>query len=526
MERSLDTFIRPRRLLGVMALATLGCLSAAWTDPASAAKNDSSANAKSSKDELATLISQFESVGMSRASAEKLAARIVAGDAEALATGRLIAESAGRLQTVGAEEADFGRIAEEIARRRLTDGTNGGAADALVGAAELKAVLDPRIVAQLPANAAGRAGQVARAVVKARGELQLVGEDGSAIGDALLAGIVRQGTGGLQADRLIRDTIQPIVDQHATQSAAARAAAKPGSAGIGSPSAGTRESGRTAASDRHQGPGSSGRPPGDGGSNGTGSHGGGGGGGEPGGPADDTGGGGGGGGGGGSGSSGSSGSSSSSSDSDSDDDKGGDGGGAETAADEPIEHLGLDGEFEMNGERHPTESAGGTPRAPGMEKERGSGVELSNATGGRLGGTEAANARRGLDLKRNGGGTVNPDPQSDQGSGVLLTSKEQNDARRGLGMASGGGLINPNRDKLGGVVVTDRDLKELGLKGTGGAKGPTDNSGRTPPPQAPQSPLAGAGPIVPPSGLKNAATVSNIGQAPALKAEVKAGLGQ
>ncbi|WP_421793222.1 hypothetical protein [Hydrocarboniphaga effusa] len=514
-------FIRPRRLLGVMALATLGCLSAAWTDPASAAQNDSSANAKSSKDELATLISQFESVGMSRASAEKLAARIVAGDAEALATGRLIADSAARLQTVGAEEADFGRIAEEIARRRLTDGTNGGAADALVGAAELKAVLDPKIVAQLPANAAGRAGQVARAVVKARGELQLVGEDGSAIGDALLAGIVRQGTGGLQADRLIRDTIQPIIDQHtAAQSAAARAAAKPGSAGIGSGSAGTRESGRTAASDRYQGTGSGSRRPGDGGSNGTSSNGDGGGGGEPGGPADDTGGGGGGG-------SGSSGSSSSSSDSDSGNDEGGDGGGTETAADdEPIEHLGLDGEFEMNGERHPTASTGGTPRAPGMEKERGSGVELSTATGGRLGGTEAANARRGVDLKANGGGTVNPDPQSDKGSGVLLTTKEQNDARRGLGMATGGGLINPNRDKLGGVVVTDRDLKELGLKGSGGAKGPTDSSGRTPPTQAPQSPLAGAGPIVPPSGLKNAATVSNIGQAPALKAEVKAGLGQ
>lgn len=122
---------------------------------------------------------------------------------------------------------------------------------------------------------------------------------------------------------------------------------------------------------------------------------------------------------------------------------------------------------------------------------------------------------------------MNPDPQFDQGSGVLLTHKEQNDARRALGMASGGGLINPNRDKLGGVVATDRDLKELGLKGNGGAKGPTESSGRSAPTQAPQSPLAGAGPIVPPSGLRNSAAASGISQqAPALKAEVKAGLGK
>lgn len=508
MDRRSHRFIRPRRLLLATAIATLSCLSASWAGQAIAAKDrpPAAGGAKSSKDERTKLISELESIGLSTATAERLADRILAGDQEALANGRLLTASAGRLQWVGADERLSSRVLEEIARRRLTDPTEGGAADGLVGTVEVETLVGSQLATQLPAHAAQQAGRVSRALIKAKGELQLVGEDGSALGDRLLATIVRQGAIGQQADRLIRDTVQPIVDRAAAQ--------QPGAAGLGG--GGTSSgSGRTPASERYPGPGAgSGRP--GGGGDGSGAKGGNGdGGGEPGGPGPggDTAGGGGG---------GSGGSGSASSDSGGDSGNGGDNGSggsndSTAAADEPIEHLGLDGEFEMNGEKHPIESPG-TPRAPGMEKERGSGTELSTATSGRLGGTEAANARRGVDLKRNGGGTVNPDPQSGQPSGVMLTTKERNDARRGLGMATGGGLINPNRDKLNGHVVTDRDLKELGLKGSGGAKGPTDSSGRTPPTQAPQSPLAGAGPVVPPSGLKNAATVSNIDSAPALKA--------
>lgn len=510
MERSAHRSTRPQRLIGLIALCTLSSLSAGWASQTLAAKDSppAASSAQSSKNERAKLISELESIGMSTATAERLADRIIAGDQEALATGRLLVNSAGRLQWVGADEPATRRVLEEIARRRLTDGSEGGAADGLVGVVEVESLVGAPLAAQLPAHARQQAGRVSRALIKARGELQRVGEDGSAIGDRLLASIVRQGAIGQQADRLIRDTVQPIVDRAASEQL--------GSNGLGSGTV-SRDTGRTPASDRYPGPGtSSGRPSSGGGNGGDGKAGSGG---QP--AGSGSGGGGDTGGGGGDGGSGGSDSASSGDDSNNDDDNSGD-----TAADdEPIEHLGLDGEFSMNGENYPIDSPG-TPRAPGMEKERGSGLELSNTTGGRLGGTDAANARRGVDLKRNGGGTVNPDPQSGKPSGVMLTTKEQNDARRGLGMASGGGLINPNRDKLNGQAVTDRDLKELGLKGNGGAKGPTDGSGRTAPTQAPKSPLAGAGPIVPPSGLENAATVSNIGKAPTLKVEVKAGLGQ
>ncbi len=541
------------RLLAIALVVT----TSAWSPGATAApaKPATPASSQASKANLARMVSELESIGMSTASATELATRVLAGDPHAQATAKLIVESAARLQWVGASASDMQRVAAEIDRRKLTDGSEGGAADALVGLVEVENLVGPERAAQLPAHAANQAGRVSRALIKAQGRLQQAGEADSAIGEQLIDRIVREGVIGQQAERLIARTVDPIIEAHKAEqlgsgrSEASQAAGRAQTGPIGAGAQAPVNLGGSVASGslRH---GSDGIAP-NGGHHGAGGA-------TSGGPigastssragapvgndaagASDRGKGGGGssqGGGQGSGSDGTqsasggggSGSGSGSGSDDNDDDGSDDSQGGDTAAadDQPIEHLGLDGEFTLNGEHHPTESSG-TPRAPGMEKERGSGTELSNATGGRLGGSEASRAQRHVGLQAGGGGTVDPDPQSGQPSGVLLTPKEHNDARRGLGTAAGGGLINPNRDKINGTAVTDRDLKDLHLKGNGGAKGPTEG-GRTPPTQAPNSPLAGAGPIVPPSGLRNAASVTAAPQvaAPQLKAEVKAGLGQ
>lgn len=148
------------------------------------------------------------------------------------------------------------------------------------------------------------------------------------------------------------------------------------------------------------------------------------------------------------------------------------------------------------------EPANSTPRAPGMEKETGTGLGLSQATGGKLGGQEANNAMRGVDLKAGGGGAAGPGARDATSSGVILTGEEQRNAATALDMARTGGVTDPHALDRGGMAVTDRDLKDLGLKGSGGAKGPTESTG-TQPVQPVQSPLAGPGgvPIVAPAHL-------------------------
>jgi len=138
-----------------------------------------------------------------------------------------------------------------------------------------------------------------------------------------------------------------------------------------------------------------------------------------------------------------------------------------------------------------------------MEKETGTGLGLSQATNGRLGGQEAKNATRGVDLRAGGGGAAGPAARDTSFSGVNLSAEERRNATIALEMARTGGVTNPvNGVDRGGMTVTDRDLKDIGLKGNGGAKGPTESTG-TQPVQPAESPLAGPGgvPVVAPARI-------------------------
>jgi len=100
-------------------------------------------------------------------------------------------------------------------------------------------------------------------------------------------------------------------------------------------------------------------------------------------------------------------------------------------------------------------------------------------------------------------------------SGVLQTPEEKNNAERALNMATGGGLINPVNDGNGpSIAATDRDLKEMHLRGNGGAKGPTDTPATPTTPADPNSPLAGPGPITGPAPRGVNAATQNLQVAP------------
>lgn len=131
------------------------------------------------------------------------------------------------------------------------------------------------------------------------------------------------------------------------------------------------------------------------------------------------------------------------------------------------------------------------------------GFRLAEVTEGRLGGEQARNEQRRLDLAASGGGAGGPNPEKLKPGSTLLTVEEQNNARRLLGMKRSGGVKDPNPLDEGGGAVTARDLKDLHLKGNGGAKGPTEETGPAAP-QDPSSPLSGPVPVVPPSTRANA----------------------
>lgn len=133
--------------------------------------------------------------------------------------------------------------------------------------------------------------------------------------------------------------------------------------------------------------------------------------------------------------------------------------------------------------------------------------QLSINTGGRLGGQEARRQQRSLDLARFGG-AAGPNPNGKGGVPTLLTPEEMSNAEKALNMRRGAGVTNPNPLNKGSVVATDRDLKEMHLRGNGGAKGPTDNATPTKP-QDPNSPVGGAAPGPVPSGGTRINVVKN-----------------
>jgi hypothetical protein len=136
---------------------------------------------------------------------------------------------------------------------------------------------------------------------------------------------------------------------------------------------------------------------------------------------------------------------------------------------------------------NPLDDGGGNPMA------------LSEKTGGRLGGSEARRQQRAVQLAGSGAGAGGPNPDGVNTAPTLLTPEEEANAARLIGMKTGGGVTNPNPNKTGGIAVTDRDLKELHLRGNGGAAGPTDTTAPTPP-QDPKSPIGGLTPGPVPQG--------------------------
>ncbi|MDP8568517.1 hypothetical protein [Methylophilus aquaticus] len=133
-----------------------------------------------------------------------------------------------------------------------------------------------------------------------------------------------------------------------------------------------------------------------------------------------------------------------------------------------------------------------------MDIGGGDSTQLAARTGGRIGNQEARRQQRGLDLARFGG-AAGPNRDGKGGAPTLLTPEEKANAERALNMRLGGGVTNPNPLGKGNVVATDRDLKELHLRGNGGAKGPTESSAPATP-QDPHSPLGGVGPAPVPAG--------------------------
>ena len=393
-------------------------------------------------------------------------------------------------------------------------GLSGDAAKGRVGGAIIEDLVGKPDAALLPAGTDKLA--VAGALLDAMAGLQAAGlERDTVLGREVLQGILRGGLRGATAAQFVKTKLAPVVS--AARSDAGRAgsspavAAPPASIGDGGrpPGQAGREDASSSGIRGGNGPagsGSAGAGPGAGpgsADNGGGGPGGGAGGGAGSGPGGGAGSGSGGGagpgGGGGSGGDTAGGGSGG----DKDDGKGGGDSGGGTG--DAQSHEGGEVIVDLSGDAggftfEELPPASSTPRAPGMEKETGTGLGMSQATGGRLGGQEANNAMRGVDLKAGGGGAAGPGARDATTSGVLLSAEEQRNAATALDMARTGGVTDPHAIDRGGMAVTDRDLKDIGLKGNGGAKGPTESTG-TQPVQPAQSPLgaAGGGPIVAPA---------------------------
>jgi hypothetical protein len=174
-------------------------------------------------------------------------------------------------------------------------------------------------------------------------------------------------------------------------------------------------------------------------------------------------------------------------DSDKDDDK--------KSEEPPAEDPAPAEETEATSEEESTE-ASTTPNP--LDIGGGDATQLSSRTGGRLGNQEARRQQRALDLARFGG-AAGPNPNGKGRVPTLLTPEEMANAEKALNMRRGAGVTNPNPLGKDSVVATDRDLKEMYLRGNGGAKGPTEKT--TPvKPQDPRSPIGGNTPSPIPSG--------------------------
>ena len=493
-------------------------------------------------------------------------------------TRQLAINAAATLQLVGADDAVVERIANEILDRGLTDDSSGGTADTLVGEAMIETITGRPAPAFLP-----RAGEVARALIDAQANLQLVGIDDTDEARTLTDRIVREGLRGARAQAAVREVVGPVVKQveadqqegsaptapaeTATTGPRQPAAPSPqdlprtkapaGSSTTSPPAGGTEaappaptpaagastpatttppspntpapaEAAQPAASNassdtgnttagaitgtlhninnnadgsgtydvtitypdgttemRHvtvnadgsstitrgdgttesYPPGSTAMPPsgvegqtavvnqdtdGDG-NNDSATYG-----------SDDD------------------------SDDDDDDDNDDDDGDSAGNGDDDSQNQGGEDGSTPNESSEDQPAASGTPNPE--RDEAGSGFGLQEATGGRLGGDAARRQQARLDLLGRGGGAAGPEAGENPASGVLLTPEERANASRLLGVKAGGSVTTPSPLKEGGTAITERDLKDLVLRGNGGAGTPEVTV--FPVLQPPQSPLA------------------------------------
>lgn len=174
-----------------------------------------------------------------------------------------------------------------------------------------------------------------------------------------------------------------------------------------------------------------------------------------------------------------------------DDDDGDDGDGDATGnGDDESQNQGGDDGSTPNESSEDQPAASSTPNPE--REEAGSGFELQEATGGRLGGDAARRQKDRLDQLGQGGGAAGPEAGENEASGVLLTPEERANASRLLGVKAGGGITTPSPLKESSTAITERDLKDLVLRGNGGAGTPEVTVFPVlQPPQSPLTPPAG-----------------------------------
>jgi len=168
----------------------------------------------------------------------------------------------------------------------------------------------------------------------------------------------------------------------------------------------------------------------------------------------------------------------------------GSGGSGESQSHERTDYVYDDSGEGMTVETVDAESNwGATPLPSDLQRDTGNGLTLQQRSGGRLGNAESRATLRGIEVQSRGGGTMGPtSPESVGASGVAVTAEEGRNQERALNIATGGGVIGP-RDRPS-VAVTDADLKDISLRGTGGAMGPRDpDPAVAPPAQDPASPV-------------------------------------
>ncbi len=164
-----------------------------------------------------------------------------------------------------------------------------------------------------------------------------------------------------------------------------------------------------------------------------------------------------------------------------------------------------DAERDRRESENSTETAVATPLHPDFQKDQGTGTRMAEQTSGRVGASEARNALRGVGFAAGGGGAGGPtdNPENASGTGVPLNPQDvkilSKTASSRTVIKTTGGSVDPSPINETSVTITDRDMKELGLRGTGGAKGPTDQPTQPSSPTDPNSPLGGPVPMAPPS---------------------------